>query len=177
MQRQEATFLPERVGIVLFDLDDTLLPTDSLRTYRHSPQAIDLTQVDEYLSIIPYEGIAEALIAVSSRVRIGLVTSSPRWYVDQVLNRHFGSLHFDPLVTYNDVALLKPHPESLFLALRLAEMEPQNARFVGNAMDDFMACLAAEVSFIGAGWSCLKSFPAHIAFECDRPINLIHHIA
>lgn len=176
MRRPEATSLAERVEIVLFDLDDTLLPTDSLRTHRHSPHAVDLTRVDEFLSIVPYEGMLDALLAVSSGMRIGLVTSSPRWYVEQILNRHFRHLRFDPLVTYHDVSLLKPHPEPLLLALQLADVKPENARFVGNAMDDFLACLAAEVSFIGAGWSCLKSFPAQADIECDRPINLIHHI-
>lgn len=159
--------------IVLFDLDDTLLPTDSLRKHRHSKNVVDLMKTSEFHSIFPYKGILAALLAASSRARIGLVTSSPKWYVEQILDRHFSCVQFYPLVTYNDVSNLKPHPESLLLALHLAQINPRDAIYVGNAMDDFLACTAAEISFIGAGWSCLKSYPADLVFECDKPIDLL----
>ena len=160
--------------LILFDLDDTLLPTSSLRDHRHSKKAVDLTHLDEFQSALPYKGVVPALHAISMKVRIGMVTSSPRWYVEQILEWHFEGIQFDPLVTYNDVSNLKPHPEPLCLAMRLAKEIPEGVYYVGNASDDHQACIAADALFIGAGWSDVKSYHTSMVLECETPGMLIN---
>ena len=173
MSRRNTEILPQKPKIILFDLDDTLLPTNSLREHRHSKYIIDLMKHQEFRQITPYHGILMSLIEMSAKVRIGMVTSSPKWYVNQILNRHFGCLRFSPLVTYNDVYELKPHPEPLLLALQLAHVKAAEAIYVGNAVEDFLACAAAKVSFVGAGWSCLRTYPSNVCLELANPEHLI----
>lgn len=158
--------------IILFDLDDTLLPTESLREHRHSKHIIDLIQYEEFRQITPYTGMLASLIELSTKIRIGMVTSSPKWYVNQILNHYFSNIQFSPLVTYNDVCELKPHPEPLLLALQLAEVTVIDTIYVGNAMEDFLACTAAKIPFVGAGWSCLRTYPNTHCLELINPQNL-----
>lgn len=169
----QTTPLTKSLKLILFDLDDTLLPTSSLRNHRHSNNALDLTHLDEFRSALPYHGIVSALHGISMKVRIGMVTSSPRWYVEQILERHFNGIQFDPLVTYNDVSNLKPHPEPLHLAMHLANEAPEGVYYVGNASEDHQACIAADALFIGAGWSDAKSYHSNIVLECDTPGTLL----
>lgn len=165
-----------RPKIILFDLDNTLVPTNSLREYRHSKDSIDLMKHYKFRQIEPYNGILLSLIKVAAKVRIGIVTSSPNWYVNQIINRHFGYLQFDPLVTYNDVYELKPHPESLLLALELAHVKAAEAIYIGDALEDLMACTAAKVQFFGAGWSCSRTYPRDVCLEFANPEQLIRTV-
>ena len=176
MSYPNTEILTKKPKIILFDLDDTLLPTNLLREHRHSKCSIDLMKHQEFHQIAPYNGILKSLIEISAQMHIGIVTSSPKWYVNQILNRHFGSLRFSPLVTYNDVYELKPHPESLLLALQLAHVKAAEAIYVGDAMEDFLACASAKVMFVGAGWSCSRTYPSNECLDLAHPKHLIQVI-
>src|SRR5690606_21109613 len=92
---------------------------------------------------------------------VGLVTSSPRWYVEQILDDVLPSVEFSVTVTYNDVAELKPHPEPLLCALERADARPADAIYVGDSDLDYRACRSAGIDFVGAGWASEQSYPSH----------------
>lgn len=148
------------LDLILLDLDETLLPTESLRDARHSQTSLELLNVDGFDAIRLHDGIAASLDALAALTRVGLVTSSPRWYVDQILAAHLPDYKFVVQVTYEDVEHIRPHPEPLFLALSVTGVNPQQALYVGDADLDFDACAAAGVGFIGAGWADRPTFPA-----------------
>ncbi|MBL0031072.1 MAG: HAD hydrolase-like protein [Bacteroidetes bacterium] len=160
--------LPSNPKIILFDLDDTLLETKSLLELRHSKEIVNLMMYKEFRQIVPYQGILKSLNEISDKVPIGLVSSSPKWYVNQFLSRHFRNLLFRPIITYNDVTNLKPHPEPVLIALQLAKVKPTEAIYVGNAVEDYLACTAAAVCFIGAGWSGSITYPID---DCNIVLN------
>ncbi|WP_448388530.1 HAD family hydrolase [Microbacterium aurum] len=148
------------LDLILLDLDETLLPTDSLRDARHSHTRLELLSVDGFDAIRLHDGVAASLDALAALTRVGLVTSSPRWYVDQILAAHLPDFVFVVQVTYEDVEHIKPHREPLVLALSMTSVDPQRALYVGDADLDFDACAAAGVEFIGAGWADHPTFPA-----------------
>lgn len=164
-----------RLDLVLFDLDETLLPTDSLLAVRHSHVPRDLRDLDGFAEIRLHDGVATTLDALTDLIRVGLVTSSPRWYVEQILATHLPHFEFVVQITYEDVEHIKPHPEPLALALSMTGVEPQRALYVGDAGFDFDACSAAEVEFVGAGWVDRPTFPAS-ARRVRKPHDLVELI-
>lgn len=148
------------LNLILLDLDETLLATELLLNARHSAEPIDLSEVEGYGALRLHDGVADGLASLASVARVGLVTSSPRWYVTQVLSHYLPSYEFVVQVTYDDVENIKPHPEPLHLALRLAGVAPEHAIYVGDADVDFDACAAAGVNFVGAGWADRPTFPS-----------------
>ncbi|MBQ9917181.1 MAG: HAD hydrolase-like protein [Microbacterium sp.] len=148
------------LDLILLDLDETLLPTDSLRDARHSHTSLELLDVPGFDAIRLHEGVAASLDSLATLTRVGLVTSSPRWYVDQILAAHLPNFVFAVQVTYEDVGHIKPHPEPLEFALGMTSVDPQRALYVGDADVDFDASTAAGVQFIGAGWADRPTFPA-----------------
>lgn len=148
------------IDLVLFDLDETLLATESLRDARHGRHPVDLTTVAGFDSLRLHHGIAESLDALSLLTRIGLVSSSPRWYVTQLLSAYLSDHVFEVQITYDDVENIKPHPEPLRLALERADVTAGRALYVGDADLDYEACTAMGLAFVGAGWADLPTYPS-----------------
>ncbi|MCF1707629.1 HAD family phosphatase [Tabrizicola sp. J26] len=80
-------------------------------------------------------GTVELLTAI--RKPKALVTSSTRWQADQKLDLTGLGIHFDHVVTFDDVTSPKPDPEPYLLAARLLGVTPKR-------------CLAFEDSETGA---------------------------
>lgn len=146
--------------LVLLDLDETLLPTKVLAGARHAKEPVNLSGVEGYGSIRLHDGIVEVLDQLRRSVQVGLVSSSGRWYVEQLLDAFLPGFEFVVTVTYDDVAAIKPDPEPLLLALERAAIPAGQALYVGDADVDFAACEAAGLAFVGAGWADRPTFPS-----------------
>ena len=81
---------------------------------------------------------------------VGIVTSSPRWYAHQLIDR-FG-ISADVLVAWDDTQAYKPDPEPIIRALDELGYEPKDACFVGDSEIDVEASYHAGIVSIGAGW-------------------------
>lgn len=147
------------IDIVLLDLDETLLPTAGLESARHSGIPQSLAALAAYASVVPHPTVATTLAELARATRIGLVSSSPRWYVEQILADHFPDLAFDPVVTYDDVTEIKPSPIPLQTALALADVAVDDAVYIGDALVDHQACAALGMRFLAAGWALSDTFP------------------
>lgn len=102
-------------------------------------------------SLLP--GAAELLTGLAARgVKIGIVTRNCRT-VSEALLAQFGLTH-DVLLTRDDVAKTKPHPEHLWDALRVLNCGPDAAAMVGDHWMDVSAGRAAgccvTVGILGA---------------------------
>lgn len=159
--------------LIIFDLDDTLVPTNLLHEQRHSKAALELIEYKEFREAIPYQGIIDCLTRLSKNFKLGLVTSSPRWYALQVLKFHLPDIDFNPIITFNEVTELKPDPEPLMLALHEATAKNTEAIYIGNAGEDYIACNAAQITFIGAAWSCSRTYPDNGCDEASNPMELL----
>lgn len=147
------------IELVLWDLDETMLPSQHLRDARHRPDPCELIGLPDFAGTALHDGVAEAVLGTPG-VRTGLVTSSPRWYVEQLLDRFLPEVRFDVLVTYEDVQAIKPDPEPLLLGLRKIGSDPRRAIYIGDDLVDHQACAAASVRFLGAGWADDPTYPS-----------------
>jgi HAD superfamily phosphatase len=89
-------------------------------------------------------GMLERLARVAD---LAIYTGRPRFEARLTLGRFAPHLHFDPLLTADDVTHGKPHPEGL---MRVAALRPgQPMWYVGDTVDDARCAKAAGVPFIG----------------------------
>ena len=161
--------------LVLLDLDETLLPTATLAEVRHGGVARPLAAVPAYAGIRLHPRMQEVVEQLASRTRVGIVSSSPRWYVDQVLSDHLPGIDFCVVVTYDDVGQIKPSPEPLLTALARTGVAIEDSVYVGDALVDHEACLAIGMPFIAAGWALGAGFsgPVRTAPKPDDLLELL----
>jgi HAD superfamily hydrolase (TIGR01509 family) len=85
------------------------------------------------------------------RLKVGLVTNTPRANVDAILN-HFKLVNqFDAVLTGDDVSKGKPEPELITKACERLAVPPERAALVGDTNTDYQAGKAAGCLVIGVG--------------------------
>ena len=100
-----------------------------------------------------YPGIAEMLRELrKDRYAVGVITGKSRKAWDLTFAE--SSLDsFDVVVTDDDVAEPKPHPQGLQAALQACGIHPREALYVGDSLLDCRAARAAGIPFGAALWS------------------------
>jgi len=100
-----------------------------------------------------YPGIAELLRVLRKDLyAVGVITGKSRRAWDLTFAE--SSLDsFDVVITDDEVAQPKPHPEGLLAALRACGIQPHEALYVGDSLLDCRAARAAGVPFGAALWS------------------------
>ncbi len=83
----------------------------------------------------------------AKRFELDLFTGRTRQEFTYTFERWAGTRQFRTVVTMDDVARKKPHPEGLLKILE--ERDPQTALYVGDNIDDALAAQAAGMRFIG----------------------------
>lgn len=89
-------------------------------------------------------GVLEAL--QQSR-DLAIYTGRPRFEAGLTLSRFAAHLRFDPVISADDVACGKPHPEGLLKIAAAAGGRP--LWYIGDTVDDARCARAAHVPFIG----------------------------
>ncbi|MDT0343375.1 HAD family hydrolase [Streptomyces litchfieldiae] len=99
---------------------------------------------------------AAALIAaLSTRGRqVAIATNNSPLAAEHYLNRHQLAGYVGGRVhgRTRDIALLKPHPDSLLRALASTRTPPRRALMIGDSVADLVAARAAGVPFLGFAW-------------------------
>ena len=140
-------------GVVLFDLDMTLLNTSSLEKQRNTHDwsyvrnNLDLVQSFKGLRIYPHD---LPKLLKGEGYSVGVVTSSPKWYAETLLKKF--QIPYDVLVSYGDTKNHKPEPDPLLLALDQLNCSLDNAYHIGDKPEDMIASYRAGIVPIGAGW-------------------------
>lgn len=150
----------------IFDLDDTLVDSSSLRHFRDNK---DWDSVRAHLpSVRSFDGAADFLRDLKARnCKVGLVTSSPKWYAQYLVNQH--SLSVDAIVAHGDYTYGKPGAEPIRKALAALNVRNTQALAIGDRCVDTAAARGAEVKAIAASWSAANlrelylSYPEYIA--------------
>jgi HAD superfamily hydrolase (TIGR01549 family) len=145
---------------MLFDLDDTLLDSSELAQLRADRR---WEQVAASLHRVrAFEGEPHKLpeLCRSQGLRVGIVTSSPRFYAEALLERF--AIAADVLVTGSDDYAPKPDPAPLIAALTQLGLAPNEAWYVGNDPVDFQAAATGHMASIGAMWAFSDDkYPRH----------------
>lgn len=127
--------------------DLTAKADELLRTYREFNWAWH----DE--TIEAFDGIDEAVRELKARdFRLGIVSSKLRQGVERGLNIFGMAELFDLIISADDVANHKPHPEPLLKALEKLDAAPHEAVYIGDSTHDIVAGKAAELATVAAAW-------------------------
>ncbi|EFC1435707.1 HAD family hydrolase [Escherichia coli] len=170
------------VEAILFDLDNTLINTNSLQEYRESTNKQPLT--DEQLSTTKLYPKTKTILdkLKQNNITLGIVTNSPRRYALDILEHHNIKDFFDTIVTYNEVGPdgIKPSPKGINLALSNLKLN-SNILFIGDDAKDINASYAAGIKPLAPAWAS-KEFigqmpAAMISTQClTEELNNYNHI-
>jgi beta-phosphoglucomutase-like phosphatase (HAD superfamily) len=135
---------------VLFDLDGTLVNTESVRALRDAGNW--KAAIRELGDTTTFPGI-QSLLAnlVDADIKVAVVTSSVSYYASSVLDHH--GLPYTALIAYHDTRQHKPNPAPFYLALEKVGVVPSAALGVGDGSEDAEALSSAGIHSCGAGWS------------------------
>ncbi|MGO8673990.1 MAG: HAD family hydrolase [Capsulimonadaceae bacterium] len=151
--------------------DEFDLPNgDELRDHVHAGLDISLKKAE------PCEGVLDVLRYLCASGRpTGLVTTSPRAPVMDVLCRLEIENLFDIIVTGDDVEHCKPHPEPILLALRRLDEPIETALMVGDYVFDVVAGRAAGTSTALYLPEIHRPFYDFDALSATGPTMIFHH--
>lgn len=101
----------------------------------------------------PFPGATETVAELDRRgYGLAIVTSKHRRSAMRGMELCGIVSHFDVIVTPEDVAEPKPHPEPVLLALQKLGVKPEEALFVGDSPHDIAAGRAAGTRTAAALW-------------------------
>ncbi|MDD3957810.1 MAG: HAD-IA family hydrolase [Candidatus Izemoplasmatales bacterium] len=133
--------------VTLFQLSGSHTRTKAMiQTY------LDVYRTREFSYIAPYPYVLEALAYFDQKhiPQAVITTKFKRSAVPSIV--HFGLDRFlKAVITLDDVSHPKPHPESIFQAIR--QFGARNALMIGDMPSDIQAGKRAGVLTCGVGWS------------------------
>lgn len=161
---EELNFL-RKFDLLLFDLDDTLLKTSHLESYRgvknsgnNDPEYLNaLRQEVKKLTHLIGEVLISELQHSFKDLKLAVITKSPRNYARILLKESFPNIKWDALVAYEEVdGKVKPSPEGINRAADFFGIQDfSRIAFVGNDENDIRAAYRAGIYAIlfQGGWS------------------------
>lgn len=133
-------------GSSLFSLVEDDLTTAELDTARQARNKRYAELLRQETRILP--GVEETLETLHGRASMAIVTSSrPEHFA--LIHRHSGLLkYFDFVLTRDDYACSKPHPEPYLTALRRSGLRPEECRVVEDSERGLLAACRAGLRCI-----------------------------
>ncbi|XID92118.1 pyrophosphatase PpaX [Paenibacillaceae bacterium WGS1546] len=112
----------------------------------------NLIKHDEMVSLFP--GVGEIVPRLSrAGIRLGIVTTKMRETTIRALKLLEIYSYMETIVTLDDVAHAKPHPEPVAKAIRALGVSPAETLMVGDSTVDMQSALAAGAIPVGVAWS------------------------
>ncbi|MCR8641254.1 HAD family hydrolase [Paenibacillus sp. N1-5-1-14] len=142
-----AMFGPSEVGILEQNIANQHLVTKAVEDfYAYYEQ--------EHQKFVAYNtDIASLLVQLREQgLKIGIVTGKARRSLDISMKVLEMEGLFDVIITSDDVEKHKPHPEGIFKAMDLLQVEAEETLFIGDSHADVRAGKAAGVTTIGVHW-------------------------
>lgn len=96
--------------------------------------------------------------------RIGIVTSSPRNYSEELLRKF--QIPYDFLVSGSEVANHKPHPEGILKCMDGLKVASDSSVYIGDAVNDYIAAYRAGILSIGCVWGNPQGFTREMYSKC-----------
>ena len=148
-----------RFQAVFFDFNGVIIDDESVNYLNYIKNGVFV-----------FPGVETLIQALAGEVWLGLVSGAPRQEIDFILRKIGLFARFDVVVSANDVAFSKPHPEGYLKALDGV------AALAAPTIIDPSRCLVIEDSLAGiaaahgAGMRCLAvatSYPAALLRKAD----------
>ncbi len=152
---------------------------DNLREWHLDEEAgryciAEQLELVELIKLFP--GAREVLTHIRDRyrakIKVGLVTNTPRRNVARILE-HFQLAHlFDVVITGDDVHRGKPDAEMVIEACTRLNVKPENAILVGDTESDFWAGKSAGCAVIAVG----TRIPGELEQELEMHIENLYEL-
>ena len=128
-------------------LDETRAD-DMIKVYREH----NLAEHEAYIKVFPnVEKTVQELIKMD--IKIGIVTAKMSPGVELGLEITGLKKYFNTIITIDDVENPKPHPESVFLAMKKLNAKPAATIMVGDNYHDIEAGQSAGTQTAGVAWT------------------------
>ncbi|WPK10290.1 HAD-IIIA family hydrolase [Lysinibacillus louembei] len=147
---------------LIFDLDNTLISTDSLKMFRNN------REWNKCYSNVHQTKLIFNPNHFNEYTQIGIVTNSPRPYAIKLLNYH--EIHYDCLIAYHDTSYRKPYPEPFLKCLQNLNTDSANSISIGDHFNDTIAAKSAGIFSIGVTWGD-GTFSQHQSSNADLIIS------
>lgn len=100
-----------------------------------------------------YSGVREVLERLQQNgIQMAIVSSKKRATAEETLRRFDLEQYMQTIITEDDVAVLKPDPEAILMAIDRLQARPTESVMVGDSPGDILAAKAAGVLSAGACW-------------------------
>ena len=137
---------------VIFDLDQTLVDTQSVQSLRDSRQWKLIYNMVNQLPV--YENIHQLIDLLNdNNIKIAIVTKSPRPYCEAIIKQWKWKV--DVTVCYHDCRNQKPNREPIDKAVELLKVDRNNIISIGDTKEDIIASNDANVFSIASTWGTL----------------------
>ena len=166
------------IELLLFDLDNTLLRTSDLESFRGgaglNPSPTYAAQLEQSVISIPRRDIypQEYLLELKKKYRdlkFGIFTRAPRAYVKVLLEMRYPKVKWDAVIAYEDVrGQTKPNPEGIKLAATMVGVKHvDRIVLVGDEVADISAAYRAGVWAVAetSAWPSPKTAPQYWVLE------------
>lgn len=134
---------------IIFDLDQTLVDTSTLKVYRNTRNWKEV-----YCNIhncYLYDGMTEVFKYIRDHsIKVCIVSSSPRAYLEKIIGNF--NIPADYIIGYHDTFNKKPHPEPMQKALSLLNCDETDVISFGDRDIDIIAAQKANILAIGCAW-------------------------
>jgi phosphoglycolate phosphatase-like HAD superfamily hydrolase len=161
---------------VIFDLDQTLLDTNSVAHLRDARNWSEIYKIIPSLSA--FEGIDNIMeFLYENDINVIVITTSPGSYCSRIIT-HCG-WKVNGQICYHDVSRRKPDPESFLKALKDYNLDIKQTISAGDKDIDIVASNSAGIPSIACTWASpnvnalLGSNPKFIANNVSELFNII----
>ncbi|NTV99157.1 MAG: HAD family phosphatase [Chlorobiaceae bacterium] len=123
-------------------------------------------------------GVRETIKALFGKVRLALVTGSPRDKVE-MMHRGNGLLdYFEVIITDNDISNPKPHPEPYLKAVERLGLEPRQCLAVEDSRRGLVSAHAAGIACVVVPNALTRIQQFELAFAVeDQASGVLRHFA
>lgn len=138
------------IQAAIIDIDMTLVDSSiSENTRKQRNWSSVYSQIPEYFI---HPQILRMMTGLrDKRIKIAIVSSSPRPYCERVLS-HF-QIPYDALVAYHDTQQHKPYPQPFQKALALINSDPTCCLSLGDDLKDIVAAKSTGIGLnVGCVW-------------------------
>ena len=151
----------------------------------NNPEGYFALYMKEYMSLPEaplYEGTRETLLELKKDYTLCLVTGKPKENAINCLKSLLMEDIFDYKVCAEDCPKSKPCPEPLLMVVKHYNIDPREAVYIGDAVNDVRAAKAASIPVIGVIWGGLskdeveKESPDYIAESWKQVVEICNNL-
>jgi len=102
--------------------------------------------------LVVYDGIFDLIENLSKDFKLTITTNANSDYALKMLNHVGLAKYFSTILGYDSVKNPKPHPEMVYKALDIHNIQKQNAQLIGDSHKDIMAATNAGVDSVLVNW-------------------------